>query len=118
MAAFIQQLQALLEGIGVAGGVHAQVNRSAGIVYPYLTWTRVASQRNVTLDGPSDLQPQLVQVDAFGRTMLEADTVARLVANAFATWSVANAPQTAQDFYEEAVQAHRVMQDFLCWSRD
>ena len=111
----IEQLQALLDPIA-AGGAWYAINTSEPPIYPYIAWQRITSPPNVTLEGPSDLQSTLIQVDVYSRLVSEVDLLGKLISATFAAWAVQNAPTTSQDMYEAPVKAYRISQDYLIWS--
>lgn len=119
MTTLIQDVQALLVALAPAGGVFYGANtRGAPVVYPYITWQRIISTPNATLQGPSDLQSTRIQVDIFSRQINEADSIAKALTAAFQTWPVGNVPLSSQDLYDDSVQAYRIISDWSVWARN
>ena len=115
----IQDVQALLSALAPAGGVFYGANtRGAPVVYPYITWQRIISVPNVTLQGPSDLQSTRIQVDIISRQINEADAILKNMTAGFQTWPVGNVPLSSQDLYDDVVQAYRITADWSVWARN
>ena len=116
MTTLLEDVEALLATTSPAGGVSYAINTAQPPVYPYIVWQRIVSTPNVSLKGPSDLQNTRIQVDVYARRISDADTLQKLIAAAFAGWSVQNVPLSDQDMYEPDVKAFRISSDWSVWA--
>lgn len=90
----------------------------------YLTYTHEGPPEN-TLGGAADLENQIVQVDSWAATYLEADSNARLVVTAMAAqadWASPSMFTSTNINYgyfgvDPAVMRHRVSMEFSVWYR-
>ena len=113
----MQQIARALEPLA-AGGAWPGRNTTEPTVYPYITFFRVIRPNNLTVDGPSDVQPTRVQVDMFSLRYSEAAALARAVRDRMlAVFSIGSIDE--QDFPPDpAVDAFRCSIDFNVWSAD
>lgn len=117
MATVSELIQQTLQGLA-AGGVWQEVNTADEPVYPYIAWSFVVAVENNTLsDGPTALQPYRIQVDAYGRTIVDRDAVALAVSAALTAHpDLACIRVARRDLYEEPIRAFRRSMDFSLWS--
>lgn len=115
MTTLVQDLQTLLAPL-VAGGAWYGGNTQEPPTYPFITWQRVSSTPNVTLDGQTDQQNTRVQIDIIARTVAEAVAIESALEAAMSAWSVVNVPISSQDTYEDEVRAYRISKDYSIWS--
>lgn len=116
MTTLIQDVQALLESVGAAGGAWYAANTINPPTFPFIAWQRIVSTDNNTLSGPSDLQNTRIQVEAVSRSNLEADALMNQIEAAFLASTIAHVRITSQDIYEEAIRAVRVVREFSVWA--
>jgi hypothetical protein len=116
MTTLVEDMQTLLTTLGCAGGSWYGINTTEPPVYPFTVFQRVASNPNVTLDGPSDLQNTRFQIDIFSLQISEAISLETALEAAMATWSVSNVPLSSQDQFEEAGKVYRIIKDYSVWS--
>ena len=113
----MQQIAAALEPLA-AGGAWPGRNTNEGAVYPYITFFRVIRPNEMTLDGPTNLQPSRVQVDSFSTRYGDAASVARAVRQRMLARFVIGSIDE-QDFPPDPdTDAYRVAIDFNVWSPD
>lgn len=118
MSTLNEQIQEKLADL-VAGGAWYGWNPTAPEPrFPYITWQRIPSPVNNTLEGPSDLQNTRVQIDIYSRDAKEVVTISRAIAARFAAWSVQNVQLSSQDIPEPEIRAFRTSEDWSLWSRD
>lgn len=122
MTTLVQDINAALVALAPAGGVHISVNEAETGVFPYITFFRVISPKNVSLAGPSDTQSTRIQVDVFDRQYSNAsalaDQVEAALLAAFSTYPNACVPLSSWDGYESPIKAHRVSADFSIWAKN
>jgi hypothetical protein len=122
MTTLVQDINAALVTLAPAGGVHISTNDAESGVFPYITFFRVISPKNVSLGGPSSTQSTRIQVDVFDRQYSSAAALAELVEAellaAFSTYPNSCTPLSSWDGYESPVKAHRVSADFSIWSKN
>jgi Protein of unknown function (DUF3168) len=117
MASIIEQVNTALAGIAT-GGVHYAINKSQTITVPYIVILRVVSNRNVTLQGASSLQPNRFQVDVYSKTVEELAALGTQIAAAIAAAPFKSVPIIASDLFEPETKLFRTIQDFSIWSTD
>lgn len=101
----------------VVGRIFPQV-LPQGVVMPALRYTVVSDVPQTSLQGwTSGLRNARVQVDAFSRKYLEAQTLADAVVGALGslTGEVASLLESRRDGYEDETGLHRVSMDFSMW---
>lgn len=113
---FIEELQAVLSALAPAGGVFYGANTAQPPVYPFIVWSRVVSNANAVLQGPTDLQNTRVQIDIYSRQLSEAVQLEVALEAVMAAWSVQNVPLSSVDFFEGEVRAYRITKDYSVWS--
>jgi hypothetical protein len=111
----LQDLAALL-GPLATGGAWYGMNTQDPPVYPYITFMRISSVPNVTLDGASDLQNTRVQIDIIARDVAGAVSIESALESAFFGWTVANVPLSSQDQMETELRAYRITKDYSIWA--
>jgi hypothetical protein len=115
MSTLIEDLRTLLNPLA-AGGAWYQVNSTEPPVYPFITFARISSSANVSMQGPSDVQNTRIQVDIYSPSIAEAVGIETAVESAFAAWTTQNVPLTSQDLYEDVIRAYRISKDFSVWA--
>lgn len=120
MTTLLEDLQAVLNPLAI-GGAHYQVNdaQTAPTVQPYITWLRVVSSANVTLQGNSDLQNTRVQIDIWAQRIADAEAINRALPAAMAAgpWAAA-VDLTSQDMFDDAARLHRILREFSVWAKN
>jgi hypothetical protein len=112
----IQDVQAVLNTLQLAGGSWYAINETQQPVYPFAVFLFVVSTSNNTLQGPSDQQNTRVQIDLFARTPADLDAASKALDTAMQAASFTNLPISSQDLYEEPVRAYRRVREFSVWS--
>lgn len=85
---------------------------------PYMVYTRVASQPEITLNSKEPIQNTRVQIDCFDNSYVGVQTLARRVNTAMLDWEVQNVPVLEQDRFDSDANLHRVILDFSIWHYD
>jgi hypothetical protein len=111
----LQDLQALLLPL-VAGGAWYNANTQEPPTYPYISWVRVSSSPNVTLQGPSALQNTRIQIDIFSLSASESQSIETALEAAFNASAITNVPLSSADQYEDMVRAYRITKDYSVWA--
>lgn len=113
----MQQITAAL-GPLAAGGAWPGQNTIQPPVYPYITFFRVIRANNLSLEGPSNVQPTRVQIDCISRHYSEAASVSLAVRAAMlAGFTVSSIDE--QDFPPDPDTASfRCSTDYVVWSAD
>lgn len=124
MATLLEDIEAALASCVPVGGAWPLVNTNepplidgSGQYAPFIVFQRVVSTDNVSLQGPSDVQNTLLQVDIFAPTLSAAETVrvatdAALLALAPTTRCV---PKSSQDLYEAPASLYRILRQYSLW---
>jgi Protein of unknown function (DUF3168) len=117
MATVSEIIHQTLQGLA-DGGAWQEVNTAAEPVYPYIAWTFVVAVENNSMsDGPTALQPYRIQVDVYGRTIVDRDSVALAATAALTAHADLACIRVARrDLYEEPIRAFRRSMDFSLWS--
>lgn len=116
MSTLIEDVTTRLRTLGATGGVWYALNTSSEPTFPYITFQRIASNPNVSLQGPSDLQETRFQIDIFSTKLSEVVALETALEASMASWSVQNVPLLSQDMYEDAVDAFRTSKDYSIWA--
>lgn len=104
-----------------AGGYH-DAPVAQGTPTPYLAWQRVAGACENNIEVPPPIDNVHLQITAWAKTRLEADTLATAVGDAlegavlagsFACWPVVS----AHDTFDPATQLRGVIQEFSIWTQ-
>lgn len=113
----MDQIAAALRSLA-AGGAWPGRNTIEPPVYPYITFFRVIRPNEMTLDGPTDMQPTRVQIDSISLRYSEAAQVGRAVRlRMLELFTIGSIDE--QDFPPDPdVNAFRVSADFNVWSAD
>lgn len=87
-----------------------------GCAMPAIVYSPITSRPVVSLQGPSGLEGNTVQIDAWALTLAEASAV--LVAieaamGAATTFSIVHGPR--RSWYESAPELYRAQRDFSVW---
>ena len=118
MSTLIEQVQVILAPLAVGGSWYS-VNTLTTPTYPYITFQRIIANENNTLDGPSDVQNTIFQVDAWALHISEAEALRKSIRDALTAATGFTAIQLHRhDLYETKVKAHRCIADYSCWSSD
>lgn len=115
MTTLIEQVQATIAPI-VSGGAWYGVNTTEPPVYPYAVFLRIVSPTNVTLQGPSDVQNTIFQIDIFSRTVAEGQALEAALEAAMNTAPFSSVQIDQRDGYEPEVKAFRFTGDYSVWS--
>lgn len=91
------------------------VNTAEPPQFPFITYQRIISTSNVSLQGQSDVQNTRVQIDIYSLKLTEAFAFESAIEAAFLAWPVQNVALSSQDFYEDALKAFRVSKDYSVW---
>ena len=110
-----QDLQALLLPLA-SGGAWYGANTQEPPSYPYITWLRISSSPNVSLQGPSLLQNTHIQIDIFSLYAAESQTIEVAIEAAFIASSITNVPLSSADRYEDMVRAYRITKEYSVWA--
>jgi hypothetical protein len=111
----IQDLQALLLPL-TAGGAWYGANTQEPPTYPYISWVRISSSPNVTLQGPSALQNTRIQIDVFSLSATESKSISSALESAFNGSAITNVPLSSAVQYEDMVRAYRITKDYSVWA--
>jgi len=97
-----------------------------GAAYPCLAFTTVSTQRFPAMGANITLAKSRVQVNCYGATKLSAADVAVQVRAALSRWggtaggvvvqSIFDETQTSD--YDDAIQKHRVIVEFMAWHEE
>lgn len=112
----IEDVKALLDGLGAGGGVWYGVNTTQPPVYPYVVFQRIVSTPNVSLGGPSALQNTRFQFDIYSQRISEAATLGKSLDDIMKGAGLTNVPLNEQDFFEPDTRVHRVSKDYSVWA--
>ena len=85
--------------------------------YPYITYRRLVSPVQNTLDGNGNpvIFNTHFEISSWGYAYADAVAIAALVVAAMQGWTLQNVLLRDQDMYESDVKAFRVVQDFSVW---
>ena len=113
----MQQISRVLAPLA-AGGAWPGRNTVEPPVYPFITFFRIIRPNNISFDGPSDMQPSRIQVDAFSLRYAEAAAIGAAIRSAMlAAFSIGSIDE--QDFPPDPdANAFRCSIDFNVWSID
>jgi hypothetical protein len=92
-------------------------------VMPLMTYTLITDVPDVHLQGPSGLINARYQIEAWALTYSAAKALAKAIDTALAGYSGTSGTVkigsilriTGRDWYEEAVDCYRIIQDFSVW---
>lgn len=118
MTTLIERVQTVLSNNLATGGSWYAVNTEAPPRYPYITFQRIVSKTNQTLDGPTDVQNTIFQIDAWALRISEANALAAAIHTALQAASFTAIQIDRRDLWEKDVKAHRCCADYSCWSSD
>ena len=110
-----QQIFALLSGATEAGTRVFPLVAPDGVPRPYIVYQRVSAISENVLSGDAGLTNTRFQIDVYGDTYAQAQTVGAAVIALMAGWSVQNVNLMAQDFFEPDTKLHRCSMDFSIW---
>ena len=110
-----QQLFTLLSGSTEAGARVFPLIAPDGVPRPYIVYQRVAAVTENVLSGDAGLTNTRIQIDTFGDTYAQAQTVAAAIIALMDGWSVQNVNLMSQDFFEPDTKLHRCSMDFSIW---
>ena len=102
---------------GIAGGRVYPLVIPENSTMPAISYLRIASTPENTLDGGATIDQIRIQVDTYAKTYAEAKTVSASVRSAMESASFKGTLQTDQDLYEPEVKLYRVIQDYYVWKR-
>lgn len=108
-----ENLYALLSGF-VGGRMYPNMAPGA-VEKPYLVYTRVASQPEITLNSKVPINNDRFQIDCFDNTYSGVQTLAKQVNQAMLDWAIQNVPLLEQDRFDSDANLHRVILDFSVW---
>lgn len=114
MTALVQQIAAVLNPLA-AGGAWFGTNFSEA-TYPYITFFRVVNASNMTMDGPTDLQSAIVQIDCYAKDAPTLDALSKSVQAAMLAGFVVGAITQRDLPADPQVQVYRTTADFTVWS--
>ncbi len=117
MSTLIEQMQAVLAPLATGGSWYA-VNTLTTPTYPYITFQRITSATSQTMEGPTDVQNTLFQVDAWALRISEASVLATAIHTALQAAAFTAIQIRKHDLWEKDVKAHRCIADYSCWSSD
>jgi len=117
MSTLIEQMQAVLSPLAAGGSWYA-VNTSAPPAYPYITFQRIVSKTNNSMEGSSDVQNTIFQVDAWALRIADANALAASIRTALDGAAFTAIQISRHDLWEKDVKAHRCIADYSCWSAD
>lgn len=91
--------------------------------FPLILYTRITNQPDNLLNGVSGLAYSRFQIEAWGLTYASAKALANAIRGCLNAQKytvgtveiVSIVMQSEQDLYEEAVNCHRVIQDYTMW---
>ncbi len=116
-AALIAALKAAADVAGLVGTRVFIAGGQQTAAYPYITIQRISTQGAGHLDGPSNLDWPLMQIDAWGETALATLNTAEAVRSAIDAVPGLNFSATLQDQRgpapDEVTRNFRVSQDYL-----
>lgn len=113
----MQQLWQALRPLA-AGGAWPGRNTSEPAVLPYITFLRIISSSNMTLEGPTDMQGTRVQIDCFSDRYTQAAALADAVSATLLARFVVGSID-AQDFPSDpSTYLFRTSTDYMLWSVD
>jgi hypothetical protein len=111
-----ERLFNLLSGF-VGGRMYPNIAPGA-VQKPYMVYTRVASQPEVTLNSKQPIQNTRLQIDCFDNSYEGVQTLARQVNKSMEDWETQNVPLLEQDRFDSDANLHRVILDFSIWHYD
>lgn len=94
--------------------------------FPSITIQVVGSNTVLSHQGYSGLLSDLVQIDAYSKTQVEADALARRIRNMIDGWRGTAAQvtspgafrRTAATYFDQDAEAFRIRQDFTIWQQE
>lgn len=115
MSTLLEDLQALLDPLCTGGACYG--GRTDGSVpSEYIVWLRVTSPTNVNLNGPSNLQNTIVQIDVFSDTPDRTEAIGDAIRSAFKASGITNVPLSCRDEFEAPVLKYRQIIEYSVWA--
>ena len=115
MTTLIEDLQAVLNPLAANGAFYG-MNTLQPPQYPYISWQRIVSTPNVSLQGPSLAQSTRVQMNIYAQRISDAAAIETALEAAMQACSIVNVPVLSMDLYEPEVRAFRVIKEYSCWA--